>query len=146
MAKSSGFNLSREFEEWLKIRLNKMDKEESNNEEDADLIIARYRAEIMKLESQKQKKVNEDMQKKEEDMVIDGAIDNLIEYYNKRKHGEKDGNLRPGRAFEWNEQILSKATGIVFLFKKKFDKRLDIQDAKTIIENRLKDKNIDITK
>lgn len=139
----SGLNLSKEFEEWIRIRVNKFEVEKTA--EDPDLIIAQHRAEIMKLETQKEQRSNMEMKKKEEDMVLDNSVDNLIECSMAEENARKEGRTYISeRAFEWNEQILLKATGLVFLFKKKFNKKLDVSEAKEMILAKLRDKGIKV--
>jgi hypothetical protein len=138
LAKNSGLNLSKEFEEWIKIRLGKMD--EIKNDIDIDLEVAKHHAEIVKLQSQKELQTKQDFKDKEEDMVLDNIIDDM----------EKERTTKTDKyriILEWkdfiNHEIYgvdSHIHGIQFLFKKKFNKDLNPSEAKDLILKRLKEK------
>ena len=124
LAKSSGLNLSAEFEEWLKIRMNQFDKE--GPKENPELLIAEYRSKIIKLESQKQIEVNEEMKNKEKVMVIDNIIDN------EEKHKKPDDR--------WEDIMENRIHGLQFLFQKRFNEKLEVIQAREMLIARLKER------
>jgi hypothetical protein len=128
LAKSSGLNLSKEFEEWLRIRLNQFHNEKPTV--DIDLEVAKHHAEIVKLQSQKELSLKHESQDKEELMVIDEAIDNEIKF-------AKDKNN-----MDWDKLIEERTHGIQFLFRKKFNKELNPLQAKEILEKRIKERGL----
>lgn len=137
LAKESGLNLSKEFEEWLKIRLGQIevDKPVVN----IDLEIAKHQSEIQKLQSQAMLKTELDLKGKEESMIVDGIIDDMI---NEPK-GEKYKGKTLKDLFKDKEYgIDSKIHGIQFLFQKKFKKVLNPLEARELIEKRIKERGL----
>jgi hypothetical protein len=124
LAKASNINLSQEFEQWLKIRLNQVN---NDNEPiiDTDFEIAKHEAEIIKLRTKKEVKQDLEFKAKEEIMVIDNQIDNLLEFKEDLK------NITEERIH-----------GIQFLFQKKFNKILNTLQAKELLENRIKERGL----
>jgi hypothetical protein len=123
MAKSSGMNLSKEFEEWLRIRIENIGAEKPII--DRDFEIAKYRAEIQKLESQKDMEQQLKDKQKEELLVLDGVIDNMVEY--------KDDLTNPSD---------NRCHGIQFLFQRKFKKVLNPLQVKELLEKRIKERGL----
>lgn len=120
LAKSSNFNLSQEFEDWLRVRLNMKNKEVlENNIEDADKLIAEYRMKIEKLQSAKELDKELEMQKSEQKQVIYFQIDNMIE--NNEPLQEPFEPLR--------------IKGIQFIFKKKFNIIMNTLEARETLLN-----------
>lgn len=125
LAKKSNLNLSQEFEQWIRIRLNANINEDDNM--DHDLEIAKLRQEISKLESQKELMAKQEMKDKEEEMIIDHAIDNEM---------ESNKDIKP-------EDIPSKRShGLVYLFNMKFRKSISDMEATNMIENRMKERGL----
>lgn len=120
IAINSGLNLSQEFEEWIKIRMNQT---EENNNEDVDLLIAKTQAELSRLQSRKEIVKTEVQKAKEEVMIIDDMIEDM-------------------KKFEETEVSDMRIHGIQFLFKKKFNKTLNPLEAKELIENRISERNL----
>lgn len=123
LAKSSGLNLSSEFEEWIKIRLGKMD--EIKPDIDVDLEIARHKAEILKLESVNELKKEKLEAETAEKVSLDRMIDNMIEF--------KDdmSNISEPRI-----------NGVQFIFKRRYNKVLNPMEAKELLLNRIKERNL----
>jgi len=124
LAKSSKLNLSGEFEEWVRIRLNQnLDQEPLI---DHDLEIAKHRQQIAKHESKKAIIKTAEMKEKEKIMVVDNMIDNHLELSN-----DKPEHV-PEKRFK----------GLMFLFDKKFRIKLSDQEAKDILSNRIKERGL----
>lgn len=124
LAKQSNLNLSSEFEEWVKIRLNKNILNIENETLDYDKEYARLQLELQKLESKKEMIEKQDSKDKEKIMVIDHVIDNQIEYDKAEDIAEK------------------RFAGIKFLFKQKFNENITDLDAKNLINNRLMERGL----
>lgn len=124
LAKSSNMNLSAEFEEWIKIRLGKMG-DETKKVCDPENEILRMRAEIQKLESQKELYLKEQNKEKEINMVLDGYIDNMIEF--------KEDLTNPSD---------SRTHGVQFLMQKKFHQIIGPLEAKELLLNRIKERGL----
>jgi hypothetical protein len=124
LAKVSNMNISNEFEQWLKVRLGQI---HNDNEPiiDADLEIAKHEAEILKLRTKKEVKQDLEIKAKEEIMVIDNQIDNLLEFHEDLK------NITEERIH-----------GLQYLFQKKFNKVLNPLQAKELLENRIKERGL----
>ena len=123
LAKSSGINLSQEFEQWIRIRMNQTADNEVK--EDTELLIAKYRAEIIKLESQAERNKEIQGQKDYELKVLDDMIDNMKQF---------------------NENLADIAEvrihGLQFLFKRKFGMDLNPFEAKEMLLNRIKERGL----
>jgi len=130
LAKNSGLNLSQEFEEWIKIRLYKTDA--GIKQEDIDLKIAKYRQEIELLQSKQELQKTKEMLQQEQVMVIDGIIDNEI----------NSAKLTGKKIDDWEIIADKRSNGLQYLFKKRFNKILTLIEAKELILNRLKDRDI----
>lgn len=123
IAKSINMNLSQEFEEWIRIRLNQ--NIEDKPIIDIELERAKLKAQLIQLDNiQEQDKLKIDKQK-EEIMIIDNMIDNMIEYK------EDLTNITDTRL-----------QGLKFLYKKKFNKDINILEAKELLINRIKEKGL----
>lgn len=132
IAKSSGLNLSQEFEQWIKIRMNKIESESPII--DKQLEIAKHKSEIQKLESMVEQDKQIEMKQKEETMIVDNMIDNIIEI-------EMEMDMNKGKKLI--DLITdAKVSGIQFLFKKKFNKNLTPVEAKQLLENRIIERGI----
>lgn len=123
LARGSGLNLSAEFEEWIKIRLGKMGDDKMSNDPDNEIL--KLRAEIQKLESQKDIISKEQNKQKEINMVLDGYIDNMIEF--------KEDLTNPSD---------SRMHGCQFLMQKKFHQILNPLQAKELLLNRIKERGL----
>jgi hypothetical protein len=137
LAKKSGLNLSKEFEEWIKIRLGQIevDKPVVN----IDLEIAKHQSEIQKLQSQVILKSELELKGKEESLVVDSVIDDMIN----GPKGEKYKGKTLKDLFKDKEYgIDSKIHGIQFLFQKKFKKVLNPLEARELIEKRIKERGL----
>lgn len=123
LAKNSDLNLSQEFEEWVKVRLNQPISDEFE-EIDLDKEKARLMLEMRKLESkaelQKRQEEKEDLKLK----TIDHAIDNSL------KH------MKPEEIPE------SRKDGVVYLFKSRHRTEINPLEAKELIENRMKERGL----
>lgn len=130
LAKASDLNLSAEFEEWVKTRLNQsyIDEPVVN----VDLEIARYRAEIMKLENKKEMQNQQISREKDEIMILDGVIDNAREM-TKMNHPETT----------WESIADGRMRGVQFLFKQKFKRMLNPLEAKEMLLKRIKERELD---
>jgi len=128
LAKASGMNLSKEFEEWIKIRLGNINEDKPIV--NIDLEIAKYRAEIQKLQNQAELAKEQEYKEQEEIMVIDGIIDNELTL---KKPEQKIEDL-----------VLSdiRIHGAQFLFKQKFNKMLNPLEAKELLEKRMKERKL----
>jgi hypothetical protein len=122
-AKNSNMNLSEEFESWLKIRLNQTNK--AANNQDIDKEISKLQMEILNLNNQKDQKVKAEMQDKEELIVIDYQIDDMVKF---KDNLEEPDPLR--------------IKGLQFLLKSKFNKDLNPLEARELLINRAKERNL----
>lgn len=118
IAKNRGFNLSREFEEWLRVRCNM--NVEAEKIEDPDKIIAEYRLKIEKMQSIKELKHQQKNIDIEKNAVLDFQIDNM-------RDNEED----------LNDISEARIRGIQFVFKKKFNKMLNPIEAKELMDKRI---------
>lgn len=126
LAKSMGINLSQEFEDWIRIRMNQVKKNDiQKTEDEANKLIAQHRIEIMKLESEREKIKEQELNKDLEKEVIDFQIDNII---------ENKGSLTDIDPLRF--------AGLQFVFKKKFGKILNSLEAKDLIEKRIKERGL----
>src|SRR3972149_6560209 len=116
LAKSSGLNLSSEFEEWIRIRLNQSFTD--TPKDDTDFEIAKHQAEIQRLKSTAEIQREQMDKEKEEVMVIDGVIDN-----------EKDVTMKVFPETKWEDIAVKRTHGVQFLFKQKFNKLLNPLEA-----------------
>jgi hypothetical protein len=123
MAKASGMNLSGEFEEWIKIRLNQSNDNQLLQNQDTDKEIIKLQAEISKLQSKKEIEKEQSIQGSEEIMIIDDALENMKAFK---------------ESFEDPEDL--RIHGLQFLFKKKFHKELNPLQARELLINRAKEK------
>lgn len=124
LAKTSNFNLSEEFEDWLRVRLNMKNKDIlEQNGEDPDKLIAEYRMKIQKLQSVKEMKKEEDMKKTEQEQIMDFQIENMIK--NNEPLEEPFDPLR--------------IRGIQFVFKKKFNIIMNTLEARESLSNRIQE-------
>lgn len=125
LAKASDLNLSAEFEEFLKIRLNQ--NLPDNEKIDFDKEYTRLQMELRKLESKKELVEKQDMKEQERLMVLDHAIDNELE-------------IDSCKVIDIPE---NRANGIVYLFKKKFNENLTSEQAKKLLSDRIKERGLD---
>lgn len=128
LAKNMGINLSNEFENWIKIRVNQ--KEATNTKEELDLEIAKHKEAILMLENQNSEKERLEKQFKEEDSTISNIADNEIANKNKD--------------MKWKQVIAIRASGIMAIWRRRFNKYLTMSQAITMLEEKLKAKGIDI--
>lgn len=123
------FNISKEFEEWIRIRLNQMpEPKDGQLVQDYDLEIAKFRSEIQKLENKREIRQTEEMKVKEKVMVIDGIIDNEAQYI--------DANAK------WEDIIDKRIHGLQYLFKNKFNEKIEVKDARELLMTRLKERKL----
>ena len=123
MAKNSNMNLSAEFEEWIRIRLNQ--SEEIKPIENIPMEIAKLQSEIHRLENLKTISIEKQTIEKEQDNSLDIIIDNMK---------------------VMNEELLNpndaKIHGVQFIFKKRYNKILNPLQAKELLLKRIKDRNL----
>lgn len=124
LAKSSGLNLSSEFESWIKIRVGNMDNE-VNNKEDTEILIAKHRAEIQRLQSQAEQEKEKANEVSAEINTLDYNIDDMVKFKENFDNPED-----------------SRIHAIQFLFKKRYNKTLSILEAKELLINRAKDRGL----
>jgi hypothetical protein len=134
LAKSSNYNLSQEFEDWIRIRLNQTNN--NNPVIDIDKEVARYHMEIQKLLSKKELEQEQKNIENEKKMVIDNYINNLI------KFKEETDSPSYTDHFTYKDLIDKEIHGLIFLFKKKFNIDLSVNDSREIITNALKEKGL----
>ena len=121
LAKNSTLNLSQEFEEWVKIRLiNKSSIDIINV--DYDLEKAKLLQELALLESKEEISKRQELKEKEEVMILKSFIDNIKEFDTLPL---KDDDLR------------TKANGLIFLFKQKLNKVIRTDQAIEMIKKEL---------
>lgn len=119
LAKNSNLNLSAEFEEWVRVRLVRHTEIETENI-DYGLEKAKLIQELALLESKEELALKQESKEKEEKMIIDNIIENMKEF----------------KQFS-DEDIKTRARGLVFLFKKKLNKIITLEQANKIIVERL---------
>jgi hypothetical protein len=134
LAKQSGLNLSKEFEEWVKIRLGNIEEDKPIVNTELEIAkhqseIQKHQSEIQKLKSQAEFVKTEEMKAKEEVMVLDNMIDNELKTFK-------------SKAITWEEIVNEKIHGIQFLFQRKFNKTLNPLQAKELLLNRLKERKM----
>lgn len=139
LAKATGMNISAEFNEWMKIRMNKL---EENKEEpkDVDMLIAEHRAEIMKLQSQAEIKAMQSEKDKEINIIISDVVDNILK---EKKDGDAEGQGQLV-GMTWPQIITYRSTGLMFLVKKRMNKILTLTEAEQILTDEIKKRGIEI--
>jgi hypothetical protein len=127
IAKSMNINLSAEFEQWIRIRLNQNDIIDDKNDIiiDKDKEIAVHMSEIKKLQSQKELQKEVEERKSEESMIIDQQIDNM-KLFNE----------------DLTNPSIERIHGMQFLFRKKFNKELNSLQSKDLLLNRIKERGL----
>ena len=116
LAKGSGINLSAEFEQWIKIRLNKQ-LEPDKIARDFNLEKSKLLQDLRLLESQEEMTQRQEQTQKESDMVIGSYIENVKEF-------------PPKTEDEWNVRY----DGLIYILKKKLKKEITRAEAKKLIE------------
>lgn len=125
LARNSNINLSKEFEEWVKIRLNQpLDFEDGENIIDYDKRYAELKLELQKLELKKEAEKDKEAKDKEKEELIDHIIDNELEVTEAINIPEK------------------RYIGLQFLYNKRFNINLNEQEAKDILFNRLQERGL----
>ena len=122
LAKNSNINLSAEFEEWIRIRLNKH-MEEDNEIVDYALERAKLQQQISLLASKEELAKNQEHKDKEELMILDGYVENILEF---EPNGIKE------------DELIKRSHGLVFLFKSKLNKVISIDQAKELLRTKIK--------
>jgi len=129
-------NLSQEFEEWVKIRIQKNINMEVERV-DYDFEKAKLRQDLALLESKQELFNREELKEKEEEMIINQIVNNLK---NTKKEKEdylfQTENIRKKVRIK-EDDIIEKANAIVYIFKKKLDKKITVEKAKEIIKEKL---------
>ena len=109
LAKASNINLSNEFEQWLKIRLNQQD---IKPQVDIELEKAKLKAELDRLNTLE----TEGREKKDEETLINDAVDHIL-----NTEGYDDSN---------------RIHGVQWIIKKRFGKTITEEQAVELIEKR----------
>lgn len=123
LAKNSSLNLSEEFEDWIRIRLMK-DIEVDKKEVDFNLEKAKLIQELKLLESKEELSKSQEFKEKEELMIVDSVIKNMREFKPIKETSE--------------EQWLKRSNGLVYIFKRKLNKVITPEQARKILEKRIK--------
>lgn len=137
IAKQSGLNLSQEFEEWIKIRLNQYEKEK--NDIDIPLEIAKHKEEILKLEQESKVQQTQISEEKQKEALINKVVDDFLIWKQRVDKGEFRNKM-----FSWNKELDTSIRQLQFIFKKKLNLILNSLVAKDLILNKLKEKGFDI--
>lgn len=134
LSKTMNLNLSEEFEQWIRIRMNQYNKDEEQAKVNTELEIAKHIAEIKKLQTQAEMEKEQKDKEDRETKFIDYTIDNINSI-------ELSIESNKGKSIE---ELIddSKIHGIQFIFKKKFNKTLDYLQAKELILNRIKERGL----
>lgn len=129
MAKQSNLNLSSEFEEWVRIRLNQnIEPFDTKPNINIDKEILRLNNEMKRLRSQRELEATQEMKDKELNMLLDHIIDNCNSY------------LKPSEKIE--ESILKRINGFRYLYKNKYKKELTEPQATKMILNRIRERGL----
>lgn len=139
LAKATGMNISAEFNEWMKIRMNKLE-ENKKEPKDVDMLIAEHRAEIMKLQSQAEIKAMQSEKDKEINIIISDVVDNILK---EKKDGDAEGQGQLV-GMTWPQIITYRSTGLMFLVKKRMNKILTLTEAEQILTDEIKKRGIEI--
>lgn len=130
LAKTSKLNLSKEFEDWIKIRLNQFENgDKTMTQEESDKLIAEHLAEISRLKANKEIIQEKEDKYKEEEEVITEIAKNI---------NEVDVNKR---GLSYNDAIEEHLNAVVYIFKKRFNKDIDTLQAKDLIIAKLNEIN-----
>jgi hypothetical protein len=136
LAKGSGMNLSQEFEEWIRIRLNQSQKEEESI--DIPMEIAKRKEEILRLEQREKIKETEISEEQQKDTLIDKVSDTFLHWKERKDRGEFQS-----KTIKWNNELDTSIRQLQFVFKKRLDIILNSLIAKDLILNKLKEKGFD---
>lgn len=128
LAKSLKINLSSEFEQWIRIRVNALD--EKIETKDLGLEIAKHKEAIIEIEKTLETKESIEQQQKEENISLNKVIDNMID-----SHDEK--------GIDWNTHIQMSASGVQLLYKRRFNRYITFKEAVELLESKLKEKGIE---
>ena len=129
LAKQSDLNLSAEFENWVKIRLNQNDNMDEKAENlDFDKEILRLKNEITRLQSKKELQKSEDLKAKELNDFLDYNIDNMLK------------NKAQNQTLE--DKIRDRVSGLKYLYKNKYRKNLNDTEIINMFLDRLKERGL----
>lgn len=128
LAKAFNINLSKEFEEWIKIRAN---SDIETKEENFDIQLAKHKEAILYIEKRKQIQNESVNRLNEENEVVNMIVKRLIE-----NHIEQNLN--------WKDDIRMHGSGLQAIYKRRFNKLISINEAFEILENKLKEKGVNI--
>lgn len=137
LAKTSGLNLSQEFEEWIRIRLNQ--NNDLNPTVDTEMEIAKHKSEILRLEQEAKVQKTREMEDSEREALIEKATNALLNWKKQKDAGEFQD-----RHFDWNREIDTYAKQLQFVFKKRLNINLNnLLEARELIIKKLKEKGIE---
>lgn len=123
IAKSSNMNLSKEFEEWIRIRLNQT--EDNKPIIDIQLEKAKLKAQLLQLDNQEALNKQEVDKQTIEDNSLDTIIDNMKQF---------------------NEDFINisdiRIHGVQFIMKKRYNKVLNSLESKELLIKRLKERGL----
>lgn len=136
LAKASGLNLSNEFEQWIRIRMNKSFKED-NKAIDLDIERAKALQRIKDIDAMAQARQNES---NKEQLEIQ-ALDEYIDYLKEKDKSINDGSKHEKHITNEEDERLN-LHGIVFLYKHKFNQNITMEQAKLILDKRLKERGL----
>lgn len=126
IAKASGLNLSQEFTEFMRIRLNQMPIETESIDYEKKAAMLKQELSICenKIKAQEEIKDKMDSIDSEKNLVIDHAIDNQLMYDKAQDIAEK------------------RFVGIKYLWKQKFNENITDDEAKELIIQRLRKRGL----
>ena len=122
LAKNSNLNLSQEFEEWVRIRLQRNIAEDIKYT-DYPLEKAKLIQEIALLESREELSKREELKEKEETMILKSFLDNIKEFDNLPLN---------------DDNLTKRTTGLIFIFKQRLNKIITTEQAQNMIKEGLK--------
>ena len=125
LAKASGLNLSAEFEEFLRIRLNAKEVIENKGHVDLDNEIAQHEEALIIL---KNKRSLVDINKSIKDQInytLDYAIDSALEQGNKLE-----------------DLAVNRSRGVSYILTRKLNKSYSELDAQKLLEDRIKERGL----
>ena len=126
LAKDSNLNLSSEFEEWVRIRLNHF----VDNESPINFDVEKAKHQQALIELERKEKAAEEIKNKietiveEKNQLLDHAIDNQL------------------LVDKIEDVPMKRFAGIKFLWKQKFNEPLTDEEAKKLLEDRIKERGL----
>lgn len=127
VAKDLKINLSSEFEQWIKIRMDsQIDKIDNAN---IDIEIAKHQEAIESLKKSLEIRSSKEQQEKDENESLEKVIKNMID-----SHDDK--------GIDWNTHIQMSASGVQLLYKRRFNKYITFKEAVELLQKKLKEHDI----